>query len=124
MKKTWLRRRHVALACALSTAGAFAFAVAAADAVLKYLMPDGREISSDKPVPGGRLEGAVQPQPIIGTEVAPASSAQPKDVDKRITARREAFEAARRELDAANAALAEAQQRLDIGREPLPGEYK
>jgi hypothetical protein len=45
-------------------------------------------------------------------------------VDQRIAARREALEAAWRELQVANAALAEAQHRLDSGRAPLPEEIK
>jgi hypothetical protein len=90
----------------------------------KYRMPDGRVIYSDKPVPGGRLEREIQPQAPIGAETAPQPSAQSGDVDKRIAARRDALEAVWRELEAANAAYAEAQHRLDTGRAPLPEEIK
>jgi hypothetical protein len=101
---------------------AFACAPAGGEAIYKYRMPDGRLIYSDKPVPGGELEGELQPPPQPASSAAPAPT--PSDVDKRIAARRDALERARRELDAANAAHAEAQHRLDVGREPLPGEYQ
>lgn len=112
------------LAGALSAAAALGCAPAGAETVYKYRMPDGRVIYSDKPVPGGRLEREVQPQPPIGPAIAPAPSAQPGNVDKRIAARRDALERATRELEAANAALAEAQRHLEVGREPFPEEFK
>jgi hypothetical protein len=124
MRRIRPKGRSVVLACTLSAVGALACALAYAEPVYKYRMPDGRVIYSDKPVSGGRLEREVQPQPPVGPEISPPPSAQPADVDKRIAARREALEAAWRELEVANAALAEAQKRLDSGRAPLPEEIK
>jgi hypothetical protein len=112
------------LAGALSVVTVLACAPAGGETVYKYRMPDGRVIYSDKPVPGGRLEGELPPPPQPEPSVAPEPSPHPSDVDKRIAMRRDALERARRELDAANAALAEAQRRLEAGREPLPEEFK
>jgi hypothetical protein len=120
---TYPRQFRVLLGGVLSVVALFACVSARGETVYKYRMPDGRVIYSDKPVPGGELESELQPPPQPEPSVAPEPSSQPSDVDKRIAARRDALERARRELDAANAALAEAQRRLEAGREPLPEEF-
>lgn len=123
MSRTQSRRCVAALAGALSVVALLAGTATNGETVYKYRMPDGRVIYSDKPVPGGHLEAELQPPP-AEPGVASPPSPQPSDVDKRIAARRDALERARRELDAANAQLAEAQRRLEAGREPLPEEFK
>lgn len=124
MPTTRTRSSRVAFACTLTTVLMLACALAKAETVYKYRMPNGSVIYSDRPVLGGRLEGELEPPPRPAAGAAPAPRPEPSEAEKRIAARLEALEQARRELDAANAALARAQRRLEAGREPLPHEFQ
>lgn len=101
--------------------------VAHAQALKKYITPDGKTVYSDTPVPGAKEVGEVQPPP----KVAPADRSQAeaaaqrdaKDVqavDKRLEERA----AQRGRVEAAEAKLEEAKRTLAEGKEPLPGERK
>lgn len=103
-------------------------ALAAAQALYKSVMPDGRVIYSDEPVPGARSS-----QPL---ELAPAPAAAPGAADEQrrqlleragqVDARLREREAVRRKAEEAVARarqlLADAERAVEAGRAPLPGE--
>ena len=103
--------------------GLFAAAAAAQDAY-RYVMPDGRVVYSDMPVPGARLDGTIappapaSPAPAAGFTPSPAQEALLKSADARVRRLNELtveIQNIERELAAAN-------ERLEAGREPLEGE--
>ena len=105
-------------------AGLFIAATAAAQNAYRYVMPDGRVIYSDMPVPGARLDGTiappapVSPAPGGGPTLSTTQEALLKSADERIRRLNELtveIQNLERELQAANA-------RLEAGREPLEGE--
>jgi len=102
--------------------GLFAAAVEAQTAY-RFVMPDGRVVYSDQPVPGARLEGTVVTPP-APTSPAPVSTLTPrqqslaKAADERLRRLDELtveIQNAERDLAAANAAL-------QAGIEPREGE--
>ncbi len=103
-------------------AGLFAAAAAAQNAY-RFVMPDGRVIYSDQPVPGARLDGTIvtppapsSPAPV--TTLTPREESLAKAADERIRRMNELtdqIQVASRDLAAANAAL-------QAGLEPLEGE--
>jgi len=104
-------------------AGLFAAAAAAQDAY-RYVMPDGRVVYSDMPVPGARLDGTIappapaSPAPAAGFTPSPAQEALLKSADARVRRLNELtaeIQNAERDLAAANAAL-------QAGIEPREGE--
>lgn len=101
--------------------------IAHAQQVFKYVMPDGRIVYSDKTVPGGRLVDEIAPPPPTAPAPAPTTrqeqlQEQRNALRERLSDRDREFQRASAELDAARGRLAEAQQRLEAGKEPLPGE--
>jgi hypothetical protein len=126
MLRSNLEKASRLLLVTLSAMALLASLSAEGQRVFKYVMPDGSIVYSDKAIPGGRLEGEIAPPPAPATEPRAASvpNLQGSEVDKRIAARRAALERAISELDAANAALAEAQHRLEAERAPLPEELR
>lgn len=119
MKTAALFMGLVAALLLLSGAGA------QAQAVKKYITPDGRTIYSDKPVPGAREAGEIAaPQavdPAARTQAeddARRASELEREADQRI--RERAAQQAR--IDAAEAQLQAAREALANGKEPLPGE--
>ncbi len=120
-------KRKQALAYGIVVFLTAAAGIAPAQQVFKYVMPDGRIVYSDKPVPGGRLVDEIAPPP----PSAPAPAATPRQeqlqerrdaLRERLSDRDREFQRASAELEAARARLAEAQQQFDAGKEPLPGE--
>jgi hypothetical protein len=107
-------------------AAALAPGATLAQKVMKYVMPDGRVVYSDTPVPGGRLQSELAPPPPADPAGAPpAEPVQPAPTGaprQPLADRTQLLNQATAELSAANAALAAAQQQLANGKEPLPGE--
>lgn len=101
-----------------------AVAVAAhAQAVKKYVTPEGKTIYSDQPVPGAKEVGKVAPPP----PVHPAAREAAKDAARRDAkaledAGAKAEDARRARIEAAQAELEKAQRALKEGTQPLPGE--
>ncbi len=105
-------------------------ATATAQTLNKYVMPDGRVVYSDRPVPGGKLVREVAPP----TPVDPAARSKAEEAAQRD---REAVSASRERIDERNAQrdaqrktvqqlraeLEEAKRNLEQGVEPLPGEH-
>jgi len=109
-------------AAALFLAVLFAAAAAAQNAY-RFVMPDGRVIYSDQPVPGARLDGTVVTPPATSppvpvTTLTPREEALAKAADerlRRLTELTEQIQEASRDLATANAAL-------QAGIEPREGE--
>ena len=108
-----------ALFC-LMTAG-----IAGAQAIKKFVTPDGRVIYSDVPIEGAREVGRLDPAP----EVDPEDREEAEDAARRRSD--QAQEALQRSQDArarqeeirqAEQQLAQAKAQLENGKEPLPGE--
>jgi Domain of unknown function (DUF4124) len=109
-------------AAAVLLAGLFAAAATAQNAY-RFVMPDGRVVYSDQPVPGARLDGTIvtppaPSSPVPVTTLTPREEALARDADERLRRLNELTEqiqAASRDLAAANAAL-------QAGLEPREGE--
>lgn len=113
-----------------------ALGVTGAAAIERYVMPDGKVIYSDKPVPGAKSVRTLDPPPTPavspGTAGAdnqrnsappavlspPGGAAKPSGGGSKPTT----LDAAEAEIRAASTALEDAKRRLDEGREPQPGE--
>lgn len=96
-----------------------------AQALKKYVTPEGRTIYSDKPVPGAREVGEVAPPPPVDPAArAAAEKAARRDAKaaKAVDAKLKAQEAQRARIAAAQAALEKAERALKEGIEPRPGE--
>ena len=96
-----------------------------AQALQKYITPDGKTIYSDKPVPGAKLVGEVKPPPPVEPAArAAAEKAARQDAQdvKAVDDRLKGEDAQRARIAAAEADLAKAQRALKEGVEPLPGE--
>lgn len=96
-----------------------------AQALKKYVMPDGRVVYSDQPVAGGKLVREVAPPP----QVDPASRSQAEDAARRdreavkeVNQRLDQQRAGRKTVQQAQADLDAAKRKLEEGKEPLPGE--
>jgi hypothetical protein len=101
--------------------------VAQAQAVKKYITPDGKTVYSDTPVPGAKEVGEVKPPPKVApadrSKAEAAAQRDAKDaqaLDKRLEQR----SAQQNRVAAAEAKLEEAKRTLAEGKEPLPGERK
>jgi hypothetical protein len=122
LSRTWwvlLLRGLVAIAFGVATA-------ASAQQIFKYRTPDGRIVYSDKQVPNATLveefEGAPAPDPATVAARKEAERAKAKAVNDIAAERVKAIDAVSAEIQAASAALAQAQAALEVGREPLEGE--
>jgi hypothetical protein len=101
--------------------------VAQAQAVKKYITPDGKTVYSDTPVPGAKEVGEVKAPP----KVAPADRSQAEAAAQRdakdaqaLDKRLEQRSVQQNRVAAAEAKLEEAKRTLAEGKEPLPGERK
>ncbi len=113
------------LACLAASILLIATGVAGAQAIKKYVTPDGRVIYSDVPIPDAREVGRVGPAPPVdpearrqAEEAARASAERAQEATQRSQdagARQERIRQAEQRLEEAKAALAS-------GKEPLPGE--
>lgn len=100
-----------------------------AQAVSKYVYPDGRVVYSDQPVPGARRAGTLELPPAPSAEQVEAARKRAGDEKRireellrRLDARRKELDAAEQRVSGARKALTEAESALERGREPLPGE--
>lgn len=98
---------------------------AGAQAIKKYVTPDGRVIYSDVPIEGAEEVGGVAAPP----EVDPAARAAAEEAASRgadraeeIVERSQEALARQEEIRQAEQRLAEAKAELADGKEPLPGE--
>lgn len=108
---------------ALLLAAILLAAPVAAQTVYRYVTPDGRTIFSDRPVPGGQLQGTIAPPPAAAAQPAPVESRTPaapaaRPGDTRVQRLREATA----EVEGATQSLAQARAQLEAGKEPLPEE--
>ncbi|MDX1377124.1 MAG: DUF4124 domain-containing protein [Burkholderiales bacterium] len=110
----------IATAVALGAVGA-----AHAQALKKYVTPDGRTIYSDTPVPGAKEVGEIAPPPKVEpADRSQAESAARRDAEagKAADERLEQRKDWRERVRAAEAKLEDAKRKLAEGKEPLPGE--
>jgi hypothetical protein len=91
-----------------------------AQAIYKYVMPDGRVVYSDKPVPGARLEEELEPPP--PPVAAPPRRAAPVPRSTQIDERSKALDQAWEDLKFWTRKLEEGRAALEAGREPREGE--
>jgi len=100
-------------------------ATAYAQALQKYVMPDGRVVYSDKPVPGGKLVGEIAPPPPVDPAArakAEEAARRDREAAKASSTRVEERRAQRKTVQQLQAELDEAKRNLEQGVEPLPGE--
>jgi len=99
---------------------------AAAQAVKKYVTPEGKVIYSDQPVPGAREAGEVAPpRPVSPEEKEAARRTAERDAAAVQTLERKDGEAGgpqRAQIQDLEAKLELARKQLADGKEPLPGE--
>lgn len=121
--------------CALAALSVAALSVAAltagptaAQTIYKVQMPDGSILFTDAPPQGGKIieerDAKVTPRPARSPAAAPVSQlpGTSSDPARGASGNRLTLEAAMGEINAAESALAAAKRRLELGREPLPGE--
>jgi Domain of unknown function (DUF4124) len=122
-----MARRDVTFLAALAIwfTGAIVSAPAIAQKLQKYVTPDGKTVYSDRPIPGARLVDEIAPPPPVDPKAAAEAQNRAREDAARAQAsgaqRAEGSKAAQQQNDAA-AALARAKERLEKGKEPLPGE--
>lgn len=119
MSKASRRAFLAASVCLMATS------FAGAQAIKKYITPDGRVIYSDVPIEGAKEVRRIEPAP----EIEPELREEAEDTARRQSER--AGEAVQRSQDAiarqeeirqAERRLADAKSALENGKEPLPGE--
>lgn len=120
------RARCCVSLAALSIAMAAAWP-AAAQTIYKVQMPDGSILFTDSPPQGGKIldERDVKstPRPARPAATTPATQLPGTSGDPAKAApAANRLDAAIAEIDAAESALVAARRRLELGREPLPGE--
>lgn len=103
---------------------------AAAQSIYKVQMPDGSILFTDTPPQGGKIleerdvvkttPRPARPAATPATSQIPGTSNEPTKAAP--AANRLTLDAAIGEINAAETALAAARRRLELGREPLPGE--
>jgi hypothetical protein len=94
-----------------------AFPAGAAQTLYKSIMPDGKVVYGEKPVPGAKHVDTVEPPPAKTgtTTVTPDEKARAAQAAARQAQSTAALDDARKALQKAEAAR-------DAGKEPLPGE--
>lgn len=98
---------------------------AGAQAIKKFVTPDGRVIYSDVPIEGAREVGSLDPAPEIEPEVREeAEEAARGRAEQAESARQRSQDALARQeqIRQAERQLADAKSALENGKEPLPGE--
>lgn len=105
--------------------------VAGAQAIKKYVTPDGKIIYSDEPVPGAREVGVVAPPPEVtpeqrraAEEAARRNSQLSDEADQRASEQADGELSRSDRIRAAEKELEDAKRTLKDGKEPLPGERK
>jgi hypothetical protein len=98
----------------------------AAQALKRYVTPDGKTIYSDTPVPGAKLVGEVAPPPPAPPSPDRAARQQQKDGEAKgnraVSGQLSAPEAQRKRVEEASAKLEQAKGALEEGRAPRAGE--
>ena len=97
----------------------------AAQALKRYVTPDGKTIYSDTPVPGAKLVGEVAPPPPRSAPDAAALQREKERADqanRAISERLSAQETERKRIEDASAKLEQAKRTLEQGRTPKAGE--
>jgi len=115
--------RHVIVLVALAIG--LAAAPVLAQTMQKYVTPDGKTVYSDHPIPGARLVGEVAPPPPVDPSAAAAAKARAKqeaEAANAAAARRSGANQGAQQQQSAAEELAKAKERLEKGKEPLPGE--
>ena len=100
-------------------------ATAYAQTLKKYVMPDGRVVYSDQPVPGGKLVGEIAPPPPVDPAArakAEEAARRDRDAAKSSNAGIEQRSAQQKTVQQLQAELDAAKRNLEQGVEPLPGE--
>ena len=100
-------------------------ATAHAQTLKKYVMPDGRVVYSDQPVPGGKLMGEIAPPPPVDPAArakAEETARRDREAAKSSGARIEERGAQQKTVEQLQANLDAAKRNLEQGVEPLPGE--
>ena len=121
-----MRRLLIAVVFALPSLGV-------AQTIYKVQMPDGSIMFTDAPPPGGKVleERSAKPTPKPATSAAtaparpivlPGTGHDPSTPMPPPTKRPNALDAAMQDIAAAETAVQVAKRRLELGREPLPGE--
>jgi hypothetical protein len=99
---------------------------AGAQAIYKYVRPDGRVIYSDKPVPGAKLEEEIEPpppaDPANAARQGKENEASGKDFGRAADQRASSLDQAWEDLRLWTRRLEEARANLEAGREPREGE--
>jgi hypothetical protein len=113
-----MRTARLVLAALLLAA---ATAAAQAQAIGRYVFPDGRVVYSDQPVPGARLVNEVAPPPPAATPPRESKAAPPPAAPPGAD-RAARLRTADAEVRAATESLERARAQLQSGTEPLPGE--
>jgi hypothetical protein len=91
-----------------------------AQVVYKSIMPDGRIIYSEKPVPGAKKVEEIVPQ--TGNTGVQTTTPQEQKQLQELEARRKRDTDRQSQIQEAEKALQEAEAALPAGKEPLPGE--
>lgn len=115
--------RHVIVLVALAIG--LAAAPVLAQTMQKYVTPDGKTVYSDHPIPGARLVGEIAPPPPVDPSAAAAAKARAKqeaEAANAAAARRSGASQGAQQQQSAAEELARAKERLENGKEPLPGE--
>ncbi len=115
--------RHVIVPVALAIG--LAAAPVLAQTMQKYVTPDGKTVYSDHPIPGARLVGEIAPPPPVDPSAAAAAKARAKqeaEAANAAAARRSGASQGAQQQQSAAEELARAKERLENGKEPLPGE--
>lgn len=97
---------------------------AQAQTVYKSIMPDGKVIYGEKPVPGAKRVDTIEPPPAKSgmTVVTPQEKARAEQQTQQLNQRAATGAAAQRELGDARQKLQQAEAAREAGKEPLPGE--
>ena len=98
---------------------------AGAEAIKKYVTPDGRVIYSDVPIEGAREAGQVEPAPEVDPEArqrAEESARRGAERAAGVVQRSEQTKARQEKIRQAEQRLDNAKAALEDGKEPRPGE--
>ena len=100
---------------------------AGAQAIKKFVTPDGRVIYSDVPIEGAREVGRLDPAPEVEPEVrreAEAAGRRRGEQAESAVQRSQVTIARQEKIRQAERRLADAKAALENGKEPLPGERR
>ena len=111
-------------AIALSLMAGTAAAQPAAQPVIKSTMPDGKVVYGEKPAPGAAKVEKIEPPPAKSgiTVVTPEEKARLEQLTKERTGKPAVEGPKANPLDEARKQLKQAEEALEAGKEPRPGE--